>query len=76
MTGSWLNYADRKDLVAVDASLADDYKENKHGIRVQDDLISNDYISEAKDSHRNPHKSYGYLRTPELSKHVMEFLEG
>ena len=76
VTSSWLNYADRKDLVAVDASLADDYKENKHGIRVQDDLISNDYISEAKDAHRNPHKSYGYLRTPELSNHVMEFLDG
>lgn len=76
VTGSWLNYADRRDLVAVDASLADDYKANKHGVKVKDDLIHNDYTSGAEKSHPNPHKSYGYLRTPELSKHVMAFLDG
>lgn len=72
ITNSWVNFADRKDPVAIDAHLRDDYKANKKGVRVIDDLVVNDYIGlKGKNNH---HKSYGYLRTPELSKRVLGFL--
>lgn len=72
VTGRWVNYADRKDPVALDVHIGDDYKENKRGVRVEDDLVVNNYVSPA--GTENPHKSYGYLRTPELSEHIRDFL--
>ncbi len=72
VTESWVNFADRKDLVALDIHLRDDYKENGAGIRVQDDLVFNNYKN--SEGEGNAHKSYGYLRTPELSRHVASFL--
>ncbi|MFQ5775808.1 MAG: lipase family alpha/beta hydrolase [Kiloniellaceae bacterium] len=63
---AWRNYADRLDPVAFDAHLSDDFDVNVRGIKVVDDLVSNDYV--APDGKPNRHKSYGYLRTPELSK--------
>lgn len=76
VTKSWINFADRKDPVAVDIHLRDDYEENSSGVRVVDDLVKNDYHTRGKDGEpkRNYHKSYGYLRTPELSAHVKQFL--
>ncbi len=74
ITNSWVNFADRKDPVAIDAHLKDDYKANKKGVRVVDDLVVNDYVG--LKGKRNHHKSYGYLRTPELAKRVLGFLEG
>ncbi len=68
---SWINFADRKDPVAFDTHLSDDYKPNKEGIGVKDDLVTNDYSNKGT---RNHHKSYGYLRTPELSKHIADCL--
>lgn len=68
--GSWLNYADRKDPVSFDNHLSDDYGVNGHGVKVRDDIILNDYVGEK--GNRNPHKSYGYLRTPEFSKFLSE----
>ncbi len=70
--GTWINFADKDDPVALDERLRDDYKENASGVRVRDDLVFNDYRTPRGD--RNPHKSYGYLRTPELSRHLAEFL--
>ena len=73
----WVNFADRKDPVALDAHLKDDFKANKHGVRCEDDLIYNDYRIEKpgkSKAKRNHHKSYGYLRTPEFSELVAEFL--
>ncbi len=67
VTRSWVNYADRRDYVALDSHLRDDYKANSSGVRVQDDRVINDYPD-------NPHKSYGYLRTPELSEHIAAFV--
>ena len=67
---SWKNYADRADPVALDAHLSDDYEENARGIVVNDDLVSNDYAKPNDPEDRNHHKSYGYLRTPELSRHI------
>lgn len=73
VTKSWINYSDRKDLVTVDMHLRDDYRKNKSEVRVVDDLVVNDY--QAPNGEHNHHKSYGYLRTPELSCHVKAFLK-
>ena len=73
VTQRWVNYADRKDPVALDVHLSDDYKANARGIQVEDDLVANGYKGLSKNA--NHHKSYGYLRTPELSEHVRDFLK-
>jgi pimeloyl-ACP methyl ester carboxylesterase len=76
VVGRWTNFADRRDVVAVDAKLADDYEPNDQGVRVTDVPVINAYRSP---SDKNPadkpnyHKSYGYLRTPELSDVVRAF---
>ncbi len=68
----WVNYADPGDLVSLDAFLKDDFGPNDKGVRVSDVLVQNDYVSPKDKS--NPHKSYGYLRTPEVSAHIKAFL--
>ncbi len=73
----WVNFADRKDPVALDVHLADDYDKNGSNIVCEDDLVHNDYrINKMgkNEPDRNHHKSYGYLRTPEFSKLVSKFL--
>ncbi len=72
VTKSWMNYADRRDPVALDTHLRDDFGPNARRVQVVDDLIANSYLSPSGET--NYHKSYGYLRTPELSKHIAEFL--
>jgi len=68
----WTNLADRRDPVAADVHLADDYRANSRGVRVVDDLVINGYVGhEGKPNH---HKSYGYLRTPEVSRVVRSFI--
>ncbi len=72
VTKSWWNCADRKDVVAVDTHLADDYGPNATGVQVVDDLILNDYVNpEGKPNH---HKHFGYLRAPEVSGYIRDFL--
>ena len=71
VTERWVNYADRRDPVALDTHLRDDFGPNKRGISVEDDLIVNSYRSLRGEA--NYHKSYGYLRAPELSKHISAF---
>ncbi|MEM9542792.1 MAG: hypothetical protein AAGA60_25280 [Cyanobacteria bacterium P01_E01_bin.42] len=72
VTESWMNYADKRDVIAADAHLADDYEANDRGIGVTDDAIANDYIF--PNGLPGFHKSYGYLRTPEFSQYIKEFL--
>ncbi len=72
VTRSWINYADPLDPVSLDQHLEDDYNSNDRGVKVKDDIVENDYVGE--DGERNHHKSYGYLRTPELSKLIDSFL--
>lgn len=75
VTGDWTNFADRKDPVAADFHLADDFKENQKAIQVRDDLVENDYFTlRNRERKPNHHKSYGYLRTPEMSEYVRAFL--
>ena len=63
----WINFADRFDPVALDVHLSGDFEANDRGVEVVDDMVSNDY----EGIH---HKSYGYLRTPELSEAVARFI--
>ncbi len=72
VTDGWVNYSDRRDPVAFDTRLADDYRPNGAGVRVSDALVLNDYVSPKWEP--NCHKSYGYLRTPELSECIRNFL--
>lgn len=63
----WSNYADKRDPVALDANLSGDYAPNDDGVKVEDDLVANDWGG-------IHHKSYGYLRTPEVSKIIGGFI--
>jgi hypothetical protein len=74
VTGCWINYADRKDPVCADVHLDDEFSANGRGVQVKDDIVLKDYHRPGDPKKRNHHKSYGYLRTPELSKQVMAFL--
>lgn len=74
VTRSWVNFADKRDIVATDEHLADDYGPNSQGIQVKDDLIANDY-KRPLDGEPDYHKIYGYLRAPEVSKHLKSFLD-
>lgn len=68
----WTNFADRRDLVAADSHLADDYAVNDREVKVRDDMVINTYTNETGDA--NYHKSYGYLRAPELSEILRGFI--
>lgn len=73
----WVNFADRKDPVALDVHLGDDYRKNRDKVQCEDDLVYNDYRIKKHgktEFDRNHHKSYGYLRTPEFSALVKSFL--
>ena len=72
---SWKNFADRADPVALDTHLSDDFDANARKVKVSDDLVSNDYVKPGDGEQRNHHKSYGYLRTPEFSRHVAALLQ-
>ena len=64
----WTNFADRRDPVAADVHLSGDYAPNNRGVEVRDDLVINAYKSPAGKA--NHHKSYGYLRAPEVSEAI------
>ena len=68
----WYNLADISDVVAIHYKLSDDFSANEKGVLPIDFQVINDYMAGDK---RNPHKSYGYLRTPEMAKAINEFIE-
>ena len=68
---NWYNFADPEDRIAIDATLKDDYAANRHGVRAIDKVVHTNYEVNGE---RNAHKSYGYLRTPEMIKVFDEFL--
>lgn len=73
----WTNCSDRRDPVALDVHLSDDYEENDGSVKVRDDLVINGYTGKkkgGKEGKPNHHKSYGYLRTPEVSSAIRSFL--
>jgi hypothetical protein len=65
--------SDLRDRIALDHTLEDDYQANSRGLRVRDIYVFNDY---EMDGNPNPHKSFGYLRTPEMAEIIDGFLEG
>jgi hypothetical protein len=68
----WFNFSDIEDIVAMNYNLGDDYGPNSYGVEIKDYVVSNNYMI---NNERNPHKSYGYLRTPEFSLILADILE-
>ena len=68
----WYNLSDLEDVVAINYSLNDDFDKNKLGVKAVDFIVNNDYEIENEE---NPHKSFGYLRTPEFSNILLEFIQ-
>ena len=69
---SWYNFADLEDSVALNYDLSDDFTANENGVTVKDYIVTNNYVL---NNIRNPHKSFGYLRTYEFSSVLNEFIE-
>lgn len=67
----WYNFSDILDKVAFNYRLSELFPENEYGIKPVDFLVTNDYEYEGE---RNPHKSFGYLRAPEFSRVLEEFI--
>lgn len=68
--GTWHNFYDRLDVVALDHDLNDDY----HAVQIEDEAVENLFVD--AEGNRNHHKSYGYLRAPALGGVVRSFLQG
>ncbi len=71
ITARWYNLSDRRDTIALDHTLRDDYGSNQNGVKAIDLMVRNDY---KVDSEPNPHKSFGYLRAPEAAGIIDVFL--
>ena len=69
---NWYNFSDLEDLVAINYSLENDFDENGRGIKAIDFMVNNNYEI---DDEKNPHKAFGYLRTPEFSNILLEFIQ-
>lgn len=67
----WYNLADTRDKIAINYTLRDDFCVNAANIGPIDKLVANDYVSGEQ---KNPHKSYGYLRTLEMAEIISNFL--
>jgi hypothetical protein len=70
LTG-WENLADTEDKLAQSADLRKLFSPNSHNVAPTMEIVDNDYQSEGIE---NPHKSFGYLRTPELAHIIDDFL--
>ena len=68
---NWFNFSDLHDKVAINYNLSDDYGDNANEVHVIDKIVYNDYECYGK---KNPHKAYGYLRTPEMVEILYDFL--
>ena len=68
----WINYSDLEDKIALIYDLTGKFLENSQGIQVENVVVDNNYEI---NNHRNPHKSFGYLRTPELAGYLDGFLK-
>lgn len=69
----WTNLADPRDKIALDCILGKDYPPAPSGMGIQDGLAYNNYVD--RTGKRDHHNGYGYLRTPELSNILREFLD-
>lgn len=71
VTGGWYNLSDILDKIALNYKLSEFFSENSYGVKPVDQLVVNNYEVNGKS---NPHKSYGYLRTPEFSNILQKFI--
>ncbi|MFG5119955.1 hypothetical protein [Methylorubrum sp. POS3] len=69
----WTHLGDRDDIAIVGTDLAEAYAPNPDGVGVIECPVINAY--RRPQGSRNPHKSYGYLRTPEFSRAVADALD-
>lgn len=67
----WYNLSDMRDKIALDYTLKDDFRKNTRYIGPVDKFVNNDYVAEDE---KNPHKSFGYLRTAEMAAIIGDFL--
>ena len=67
----WYNLADLEDQVAINHTLSKIYVNNSAGLGISDKIVRNNYRYNGLN---NPHKSFGYLRTPEFSQILSSFL--
>lgn len=72
ITKAWFNFSDILDKVAFNYKLSDDFTGNIHGIKPADFMVFNNYEINGLS---NPHKSFGYLRTPEFSRILNDFIK-
>ena len=67
----WYNMSDLDDRIAFNYNLSDDYYENSHHVSPKDFIVSNNYEYKGE---KNPHSSYGYLRTQEMAETIDDFI--
>ncbi|UXP30750.1 hypothetical protein N6H18_10340 [Reichenbachiella agarivorans] len=68
---NWHNLSDKDDHFAVYHCLAEFFAPNSKGVGPIDQLVHNDYKDWITE---NAHKSFGYMRTPEMGKILSDFL--
>ena len=69
---AWDNFADPGDFVAAVPYLSPHFKTTQGETPIRDHLIHNDFKDRDGDS--NAHKSFGYLRAPEVTTAIARFL--
>ena len=67
----WYNIADLDDMIAFVSNLEKKFAPSAKNIRPHDITTKNDFVYKGKSY---PHKIYGYLRSPDLSQIVSEFI--
>jgi len=72
VTRRWYNLVDIRDKIAIYYQLSDGFEANSHNVRVMDLIVTNGYQFRGE---KNPHKSYGYLRTPDMAEIFDNFLQ-
>jgi pimeloyl-ACP methyl ester carboxylesterase len=68
----WFNLADSRDRIALYDQLSPFFAPNHHNVGVIDYQVVNDYSYQKL---KNPHKAYGYLRSPEMARIIDGFLK-
>ena len=68
----WYNLADLRDKIAFFYELGDAYRANSKGVKVVDQTVMNNYVYKGE---KNPHKTYGYLRSAEMANIINEFMK-
>jgi len=68
---NWYNFSDIRDKIALDYKLGEDFDVNSKGVKCIDQVVTNTYVMNGM---ANPHKSYGYLRTPEFIDVLTDFV--